>query len=206
MLPTVVDDFLDRPTAHKVAFWVVALGFVIFIFWQYFYKEDVAERDSLQDSVQELEVKISENRRIVRNLPKFKAEVARLDKKLELLLLELPNKKEIPAFLESISVLAIDTGLDVIKFTPRPQKNKEFFALVPVQLELEGTFHQLATFFDEVGHLSRIVNISGIELTIVKEMTDKVIIRARCLTTTFRYRDEVERKGRGRRGRKGKRK
>ena len=90
-------------------------------------------------------------------------------------------------------MLAIDIGLEVIKFSPQREAIKDFYASVPVSIELEGTFHQLATFFDEVGRLSRIVNIDSITIDIITETKTEVIIRATCKATTFRYLTEEER-------------
>jgi len=64
-------------------------------------------------------------------------------------------------------------------------------------LELEGTFHQFASFCDEVGHLPRIVNIKEISLDIVTESKQEVLIRARAVASSYRYLDESERIGPG---------
>ena len=105
----------------------------------------------------------------------------------------MPDSKEIPDLLTSISVLAVDTGLEVVKFSPKQEVIKDFYAAVPVFIELEGTFHQLATFFDEVAHLSRVVNISDIKIDIVTESKTEVVIRTTCQATTFRYLSDEER-------------
>ena len=193
----VIENFLERPTSHKVAFWVLSLLIFLGLIWQYGLQGPFNKRDSLQESIETLGAKIHEQQRIARDLPKFKEQVGHFDKKLELALLELPDKKEIPDLLTSISVLAIDTGLEIIKFQPKREAIKDFYAAVPVFIELEGSFHQLATFFDEVGRLSRIVNIDGITIDILTESKSEVIIRASCFATTFRYLTDEERKKTG---------
>jgi len=205
----VIENFLERPTSHKIGFWILSLAFISFLFWQYFFKGVWEELEQLQDRVEKLNVQIQEQQRIARDLPKFREETAVLDKKLTAVLRELPDQKEIEGLLKSVSILAVDAGLEVLKFTPQREINRGFYAEIPVEIELRGTFHQLGVFFDEVGHLARIVNIRNIIITIEMEGAREVLIRAKCTAATFRYLEESERmdlkgtpqKGR-RRGRK----
>lgn len=204
-----LEKFMDLSTPKKSGIWVGAILFLTFIFWQYFYKDLHQQKFDLTEKVANLNMQIIEQRRIAENLPKFKEEIAELDGRLEVVVQELPDKKQIDNLLQSVSVLAIDTGLEVTQFAPQREQRKEFVAAVPVLIELEGTFHQLATFFDEVGHLARIVNIDNIEIVIVEEGDQEVTIRAKCNATSFRYLDESERieakpaVGRGRGRKKG---
>jgi type IV pilus assembly protein PilO len=191
----VIESFLERPTSHKVLFWVGTLALVVLLFWQYLLKADLHARDSLNDKVLNLQAQIQDLRRIARDLPKFRAETADLDKKLEVVLRQLPDQKEIENLLKSVSVLAVDTGLEVIKFNPGGEVKRDFFAEEPVEIELRGTFHQLATFFDEVGHVPRIVNIRDVAIKIEMETKEEVLIRATCIATTFRYLEEQEQTG-----------
>lgn len=189
----IVEKFMDLSTPKKSGIWLGILLFLSFAFWQYCYKELHEKKLDLTEKVANLNMQIIEQRRIAENLPKFKEEIEELDGRLELVVQELPDKKQIDNLLQSVSVLAIDTGLEVTQFAPQREARKEFVAAVPVSIELEGTFHQLATFFDEVGHLARIVNINDIEIVIVEEGDQEVTIRAKCNATSFRYLDESER-------------
>lgn len=183
----IIESILERPASHKIGIWAVTLGLVGFLLYGNVLEETFTELQEMDEKIEKLENQIIANKKVVAQLPKFQREVDVLDKKLNVLLLELPDKKEIPRFLESISFLAVETGLDVKVFAPRGESRRQFFVSVPVELQLEGTFHNLATFFDEVAHLSRIVNITNIDLAIVKETDKGVQIRAKCLATTFRY-------------------
>ena len=70
---------------------------------------------------------------------------------------------------------------------------KDFYAEVPVSIAVDGTYHQVATFFDEVGHLSRIVNINQITMKEPVVGDAQVQVKVGCTATTFRYLDEAER-------------
>ena len=189
-----VENFLERPTSHKAGFWVVSLGFVCFVMWTYVYGPAALEVEELKEKVDGLQSQIAQESRIARNKDKFLREVKDLDIQLADALRRLPDKREIPDLLNSISNLARDAGLEVALFKPRAENYKDFFAEVPVDISVEGSFHRVATFFDEVGKLPRIVNISGITMRDPKVFDETVTIKTDCVATTFRYLDEAERK------------
>jgi type IV pilus assembly protein PilO len=97
-------------------------------------------------------------------------------------------------FLSSISSLANESGLEVLLFEPGAQNLKEIYAELPVRIDVKGTYHQVATFFEEVGRLDRIVNISGISMNqpAINQADKKAIVNASCTATTFRYLDQEE--------------
>lgn len=189
----VIEGFLERPTSHKVAFFVGSLAFLGFVFWTYFYGPLDTQIAALEEEVQTLQTQIVNEQRLANNLSKFRGEVKDLDAKLQFALQELPDKREIPDLLSSISNLARDAGLEVKLFKPRPENIRDFYAEVPVEISVSGTFHQVATFFDEVGQLSRIVNINNIFLRDPVVGPNLVTLNTDCVATTFRYLDEAER-------------
>lgn len=189
----VIENFLERPLSHKIGFWVGSLGILTFLFWQYAYSGLSEEVGKLSDKVDTLNAQITHEQRLARNLGKFRKEVADLEVKLRFVLQELPDKREIPDLLASISNLARDAGLEVNLFRPNPENMKDFYAEVPVSISVEGSYHQIATFFDEVGKLSRIVNVNEIIVREPKVTDEKVLVKSDSLITTFRYLDESER-------------
>lgn len=141
----------------------------------------------LVEENQKLEAKLLEDRRIASNLPRFKEEYEKMKAKLDAALLELPNEKEIPNLLTSIATSAKENGLEVVRFKPGNESPKGFYAEVPVELQLIGTFHEIAKFFYAVGDLSRIVNISNVTLSEAKETNGRYLITINCMATTFRF-------------------
>ncbi len=202
----ILEQFLDRPKKQQIGFYVGSLLFILTIFWLYFYSPALKALTKLEEQRDTLETQIAYERRLARNLDKFRKEVGELDEKLASLLLELPNKKEIPDLLESISNLARDAGLDVSLFKPKGEVLKEFYAEVPVEMSVEGSFHQVASFFDEIGQLPRIVNINQIALRDPKVSDERITVKSDCVATTFRYLDEEERKAAKEAADRGKRK
>jgi type IV pilus assembly protein PilO len=120
-------------------------------------------------------------------------EVDALDKQLKLALSRLPDEKEIPELLSSISSIGRDAGLDILVFRQRQEAYQWFYAEVPVEMQVRGSFHQVATFLDRVGKLDRIVNVHDITMKEPKVISDEVVIQANSLVTTYRFLSEAER-------------
>ena len=106
---------------------------------------------------------------------------------LEEALTQLPNKKEIPTLLTNLATLAKDSGLEVLTFTPQGEVNKGLYAEVPAALDLVGSYHQIAQFAQAVGNLSRIVNLSNLNLSSPKTAGSSAVLRIKCKVTTFRF-------------------
>ena len=127
-------------------------------------------------------------------LDEYDGEVAVLDERLADAITRLPDQQEIPELLSSISTLGRDSGLDILVFRQRPEGYREFYAEVPVDMQVRGTYHQVASFFDEVGRLDRIVNVTNIEIGNPNVADDALVLEASSTVTTFRFLSEAERK------------
>ncbi|MBW2474323.1 MAG: type 4a pilus biogenesis protein PilO [Deltaproteobacteria bacterium] len=154
--------------------------------------EKIGEMDQ---ELSRLEADLVQKQRIANNLPKFKAEFLKLEEQLKAALTQLPNKKEIPSLLTNLATIARDNGLDVVSFSPRGEVSKGFYAEVPGSVDLVGTYHQIAEFAQAVSKLSRIVNLSDLELSSPKVEGDVAVLKIKCKVTTFRFVDNVDKKG-----------
>lgn len=77
----------------------------------------------------------------------------------------LPNEMEIPELLSAISQAGKESHLAFLRFQPHPETAKELFAEMPVTIEVEGSYHNIATFFDKVSGLFRLVNLRDIKVS-----------------------------------------
>ena len=126
-------------------------------------------------------------------MPERQKEVDALDRQLKMALTRLPDEKEIPELLSSISNLARDSGLEILVFRQMPEGYQEFYAEVPVEMQVRGGYHQVAQFLDRVGKLDRIVNVSNIVMKAPKTVDESVLLDANSRVTTFRFLSEAER-------------
>ena len=146
-------------------------------------------RDHIDDLLQERDRKVVE----AEQMPDRKKDVEELDRQLKMAITRLPDEKEIPELLSSISNLGRDSGLDILVFRQKPEAYQEFYAEVPVEMQVRGGYHQVAQFLDQVGKLDRIVNVSDISIKDPKVVDDDLVLLASSQITTFRFLSEAER-------------
>jgi type IV pilus assembly protein PilO len=188
-----LEGILELPNTAKAG---IAVGTVVVLLGLYyfaFYASLGDEMTFVEEDISKLELEIAEKKGIAANLPRFTEEVARLDIELVKALKELPDKKSIEQLLARVSDKVRDAGLEIRLFQPMPEQRKDFYAEIPVEIQVSGTYHQVATFFDEVGHLSRIVNVNQF---ILKEPTVKendVLLNTSVVATSYRFLEESER-------------
>jgi type IV pilus assembly protein PilO len=128
-----------------------------------------------------------EKQAIANNLNQFRREKELLEQKLTEALAELPEEKNIHELLQLFQDRAIKAGLDINTIEPGTEKVEGFFARIPIPMTVTGNFHEIATFFDSLGRLRRIVNVSDIVLDSPKDVNGKVVVNGKFLVTTFRF-------------------
>jgi type IV pilus assembly protein PilO len=126
------------------------------------------------------------------NKGEFEAEVEQLTADLKQALKELPDDREIPGLLSEIDALARKSGLEVRKFQPLAETTHEYYADVPVQIIMSGSFHEVAIFFDRVGKMSRIVSVEDIEMKDPKDSGTETTLTVEGKVVTYRFLTEDE--------------
>lgn len=181
-------DLSKVPPKQKI-FLAILVCLLVGVGYYYLYYRNAAQNvATLETRLAELESKIKEQEVIARNLPSFREEVRRLEEQLGLLLEQLPNSAEIPTLLKSISDLGRESGLDFLKFAPRGEANRGFYAEIPFSLSLTGDYHGFVLFADRVGHLPRIVNLTDISFSVPRATGDsRQRVNVSCSATTFRF-------------------
>jgi type IV pilus assembly protein PilO len=169
---------------------VIAAGFYFGLFARY--QNDYT---TLRDQLTKLQDEIKKDRDIANNLPRLKAEHDRLNKELKEALTELPDQKEIPSLLTSISRAGKGAGLDFLVFRPKGEIAKDFYFEIPVDISVSGDYYSLADFFIAVGNLPRIINITNLSFSDIKsEPGGRTTFKVNCLATTFRFMEKKEKK------------
>lgn len=191
-----IQNVLELPKPHKIGIVAGSVLLIAGFFWFVLIAPAYDELDKAQTAISGpngLQSQISQQRGIAANLDKYRAEVESLDIELKKALTELPDKREIDVLLAQVSTLGRDSGLEVRVFKPRDEQKKDYYAEVPVEMEMYGSYHQLATFFDEVGHMDRIVNLGEFDMREPEISDEAVYLKSKVVATTFRFLDENER-------------
>src|SRR5690348_15218458 len=196
MILGILDDVRDWPIAQKLGI-AIAIALVLAVIdWQYWYGpkgEELGQlREQLATQQEQLEtkrLKVNAREDEAKRIRDLQADVKRAEARL-------PEGREIADLLSNIAASARAVGLDLTLFRQKPETYSDFYADVPVQMEMRGTYHELAAFMDRVKRLDRIVNVSDIALKKPRIEGEVVVLDASCTATTFRFLDEQERKQR----------
>ncbi len=191
-------DFILKLSLLKKVLILIGINIVVVaLFGQFMVKPMLEETAMLGVESIAVSVQLEENRYIARDIPRFQKEKEELELKLKQALSQLPNEKEIPNLIESISNAGKDAGLKILLFRPLPEVPRGFYAEVPVNMNVEGTYESIYNFCKKVSELPRIVNVEGINVVVAdsgKKLKGDPTIKADFVATTFRFIPDAEQK------------
>jgi type IV pilus assembly protein PilO len=170
----------------------VAIALALFgLAWWRLYgpqKQTIQGQDA---KLEELQGKIQEGRAAKQRLPQFREEVRRLELELDKLLRILPARLNTEDLLRRLRALAEQGDLDILRITPGNLTDKDFYSEWPISINLSGTYHNLALFFDRIGRFSRIINIDNLTISAIDPVANAGhSIGASFIAKTFVYREE----------------
>ena len=187
-----VDTILKLPKSQRIGILVGVVVILIVLYWFFVYKGYSHELDAKNTILTKKQHELDEQRVVLADLPRFKKETEEMKEKRQEALKQLPDKKDIDKLLQDISFHAVESGLEILLFKPQSEIRKNFYAEIPVDIKLSGTYHDLAIFFDKIANLSRIVNISNlvIDRAKVKGINEGNVLQASCKATTYKFIEE----------------
>jgi len=156
-------------------------------YWVLSYHPAQEVRRTVTARAQELQRSLNNARSIANNVSGFAAEVAGLERDLDLALKQLPNRKQFEDLLQDISTAGKKVGVTIKSIDREKEVRRDFYAEVPFKLVLEGTYHDLARFFETVASLPRIVNMGGLDINVVQETRQATRLKVTGMATTFRF-------------------
>jgi len=146
---------------------------------------------SLETQLTGLQAKIQEGRAAQQQLPRFREEVRQLELELDKLLRILPARRNTPGLMRRIRSLAEQGDFNLLRFTPGDFIEQDFYSEWPISMNLEGTYHNLAQFFERVSRFSRIINIEDLQVAALSGNPDQTLT-ASFRAKTFVYKDDEE--------------
>lgn len=174
----------------RIAIFAGTIVILAAAFWYFVYDPYSTEIAQTEGKIANLQTEINKAKARASNLKRFEVEYAEVDAQFQEALKLLPNTKEIPSLLKSITQLGTDSQLEFLLFSPQRERAQDFFMEIPVSIEVSGTYHNVAIFFDKVGQMERIVNILNVSMTPQKERS--TILTARFDAVTYRFKGETD--------------
>lgn len=188
------DRVLEMPVRQRVLLLVGSVFLLFFLYGYMLYLPRNAEIAEKEENLVALQQDRDRKAALIANLPQLRQEVADLNAALKQAVAQLPDTKEIPDLLSGISAVAREAGLEIQQFRQKQETYQDFYAEVPVEILVKGTYWQVESFLKRVSELTRIVNVGDIGIkapTLIEN--DPVRLQTSCAATTFRFLDEEER-------------
>ena len=174
-----------RVAAVVIAFLFVAVGGT---YW-FVVKTDMQTLDRRKREEQELRATFEQKQRKAANFDAYREQLAEIERSFGTMLRQLPGKTEVPSLLVDISQTGLAAGLEEKLFQPTGEIQKDFYAELPIKIQLTGSYHELGNFVSGIASLPRIVTLHDITITrasqdVFDELTLDVTAK------TYRYLDE----------------
>jgi len=179
--------------------WAAVLGVAAIITVALYFTLFKSQREANTTAQASLDAKLRENAELESYRPKLvdiQRQLASLKQQLEIERKIVPDEKEVPGFMKMMDAEASKAGVELRRYTAKPTAAKDFYTEVPFEMELDGPYYSMLNFFDKVGKLERIVNVSGLLVATTKKPTDAKAkhtyqyapnesVVATCTATTF---------------------
>lgn len=188
--PSLQEKLEGLTTLQRVLLFSATFLVLIGVFYFFKHKPDSERIRSLEGSITQQEKRLSELKRASAEVETLEKELAESESEFAHLLTLLPDQKEIPGLLDSVSQLGAQVGLENILFQPQPEQPHEFYAVIPVRLDLLGTYHELGIFFDKISKLNRILKVENVSISRRKDSS----LQVGCTIVTYRFLEQPNQK------------
>jgi type IV pilus assembly protein PilO len=173
------------PWYWQIGLFLLLAGAGLYVFYVYYAAPTQAEIDARRSELISLRTDINKGQATARRLPEFKARVTQLSARLDSLKPILPEQKDVADLLRRLQELAVESNLTIKGFKPEPTVTKALHVEWPISLELDGSFNNLAIFFDRISKFPRIINVSDVDIRAKAKQEPGSTVTASCTATTF---------------------
>lgn len=183
-----INDPQSWPVSFKMILIVIGAAAILFGGYYYIIKDQITELERQQRTEASLKKTYLKKKELAINLPAYRKQMEEIKEKFGLLLQQLPNRTEVPELLIDITQAGLGEGLKFSLFDPGGRRVRDFYAELPIKLNVSGSYHQFGMFISELAALSRIVTINN--LTIKRQQGQGLSMTA--TAKTYHYLDDEE--------------
>jgi type IV pilus assembly protein PilO len=181
-------SFHELSARAQVAAFVMVCGLTVAAAWQTLLAPDRLELATRAARLSAVQADVARAAGVAQQLPRIEREVAALGQALDRTTAVLPDEKDAQDVLRQLHVLATESSLALSSFTPKPVSAKAQYAEWPIELGLEGNYHDLGRFFDRVANLPLLISISDLHLKTQTQTGAHGSIVVSCVATTYVFR------------------
>lgn len=181
--------FNNLPIWSQLLIFFVLAGAAVFLAEKYMFTKYKDEIKSLDDKIEALKIEIQKGKAIETKYAEFEREVKQLSAELEKLKKILPPKKEAQDLIRKVESLAGQSDLNVQNWQAGEVTPKEYYFEWPIQLQVNGSYHNLAKFFEKTANYRRLINVSNIRMAATSPQTKVNTISANFTAMTYVYKE-----------------
>lgn len=179
------------PLAPRVTVLLGVFLAVVLAGWWFFWADQLDALENKQQTELRLRDEFVAKKKQAVNLDLYVQRLNEIDRAFGALLKQLPNKAEVDSLLVEINQAGMGRGLQFELFKPGAEQVKDFYAELPINVRLTGSYHDFGAFAGDIGKLSRIVTLNNIVIGTNPQSKDGTLVMD-AITKTFRYLDEEE--------------
>lgn len=178
-----VNDPASWPLPIKIAGVLIICALILGAGYHFIIADEIAEHEQAQQKETQLRETYLNKKLQAINLAAYKAQMEEIERTFGSLLRQLPNTTEVPDLLVDITQAGLGRGLEFVLFRPEAEQKRDFYAELPISLQVSGSYHEFASFISDVAALPRIVTFGDINITSGKDARLTMSATAR----TYRY-------------------
>jgi type IV pilus assembly protein PilO len=187
-ITTFIDEkYIPLAPRIKLGIMVGIILLPLIVFYFSYYQQKAKKIQNLNQQKASLTQQLQEVKRKASDLAKFEKEMKEAEDLFFETAVLLPKEKEIPKLLKDISALGQTAGLDFLTFKPLADIPKDFYAEIPVTINVRGPYHNMGSFFDQVSKLERIVSVSNVKMSSPKKEDGEMLLNSDCKLVTYRF-------------------
>lgn len=178
-----------KPFYYGAIIAILVSGVVFWLVHQTKFEGMHAQIRAQEARLTDLQAQLTKGRIAKQQLPQFREEVRRLEGELDKLLRILPARRNTPELLRRIRALTEQGDFVILRIQPGNFVDRDFYSEWPITINLQGTYHNLALFFDRISRFSRIINVDNLQVNALRNTAGAHTINARFQAKTFIYKE-----------------
>jgi type IV pilus assembly protein PilO len=181
-----INDIPSWPTWVKMSATAILAGAILFAGYYFIVQHQIDDHDRVKKQEMRLRTEFADKKALAINLEAYRAQLEEIKDTFGIMLQQLPDKTQVPELLIDITQAGLGRGLLFEVFKPQNRRVADFYAELPINIQVVGSYHDLGNFISDLAALPRIVTIG--DLVIKPAGGGK--LRMTAVTKTYHYLDE----------------
>ena len=193
-------DLQSLPWYGQLLVFLLIGGIAFAIFYMVHYSDTQNKIQRVEDQIDDVEREIKKAEKKEMQLKQIKEEKEAKEKVLDKLKEILPEEKEISQILRKVQSLISTARLNIQNWTTQAERRREIYIEHPIKISLDGNYHNIGVFFDQLSKLKKIFTVDNLAIKPVSKMTPTFSVKASFTASTYTYREKAAKTSRKKRG------